>query len=118
MESELVNKWERDGFILELYDIGKRQTQYNRSRHLLSYKLWDTGELIFDDDDFGPSPLHRDDSPETVEALLSFLSLQDGDTDDEYFDNYTHEQLEWRDSRAEALDYARFDWAEEQGLEV
>jgi hypothetical protein len=31
--------------------------------------------------------------------LLAFLTLQDGDTDAEYFEGYTPEQLAWRESR-------------------
>lgn len=39
------------------------------------------------------SPLHSIDSDESLRALLGFLTVKPGDTDREYFDNYTEEQM-------------------------
>ncbi len=59
---------------------------------------------IFEGDDFGPSPLHADDSLDTVAALLGFLTCKPGDTDREYFASYTPLQLDWcTSSQAENL---------------
>lgn len=44
---------------------------------------------------FGASPLHADDSDESLIALMNFLALKPGDTDKEYFDDYTAIQLDW-----------------------
>src|SRR3990170_128347 len=38
-----------------------------------------------------------------VVELLGFLSLDEGDTDDEFFDSYTPRQIAWRDARAQDL---------------
>jgi hypothetical protein len=73
---------------------------------ILAYRLHDGGRLIFEGADFHCSPLHAIDSDETVAGLLSFLSLQPGDTDPESFSSCTLQQLEWAKSfRAELLGY-------------
>ena len=95
-----IRHWEGNGFSLDLFDTGETDSM-GKSR--LSYSFADNGVTIFEGGDFGASPLHAIDSDETVRALLGFLSLQAGDTDSEYFDSYTPEQLAWRDDRAEEL---------------
>lgn len=55
-------------------------------------------KVIFTGEDFRPSPLHSWDSLEACTALMSFLTLQEGDTDAEYFDNYTQDQWDFADS--------------------
>ena len=62
--------------------------------------------VVFRGEDFSGSPLHADDSDVTVAALLDFLTLRPGDTDDEWFDRYTPEQLEWCQLHGEALSCA------------
>jgi hypothetical protein len=48
--------------------------------------------------------MHADDSLATVAACLSFMSLRPGDTDREYFKDYTPDQMAWCQSgRAEEL---------------
>ena len=67
---------------------------------------------VFTGSDFRPSPLHAWDSDETVAAVMGFLTLRLGDTDRDYFENYTAEQIEFRDSHAETLAwevYSRFE---------
>jgi hypothetical protein len=54
--------------------------------------------VIFEGEDFAGSPMHADDSDETLAALLGFLTLRKGDTDAEYFENYSPEQLAWSES--------------------
>mgnify|MGYP001032311813 CR=1 FL=1 len=61
----------------------------------LGYVLTDRGTAIFAAADFRPSPLHAVDSDRTIEALAEFLALKPGDTDDEYFANYTQRQQFW-----------------------
>lgn len=91
---DMVRDWECDGFRLELYDTN----EYRNGRQKLYYRLYDNGQLIFEGDDFCPSPLYSIDGDRTVSALLSFLSARKGDTDSEYFKDYTPEQISWRDS--------------------
>ena len=61
------------------------------------------GAVIFEGEDFSGSPMHADDSDETLRALLSFLTLRPGDTDREYFDSYTPEQMAFAQGPAEGL---------------
>lgn len=74
------------GYCLRQFDSGTR--------------TWTT---LFEGADFNGSPLHADDSDETLRVLLSFLTLRPGDTDAEYFENYTSAQLAYCDQHAEAL---------------
>lgn len=58
---------------------------------------------LFNGDEYRPSPLHAVDSDESVLGLLHFLTLRPGDTDDEYFKNYTPVQLDYCVKHAEAV---------------
>ena len=88
------------------------QTQYdhsNGSRTYLAYRLWCRGKLVFQGNDYGCSPLHADDSCDALAGLLHCLSLRPGDTDREYFDAYTPEQMAFAQEHGESLGM----WAEE-----
>jgi hypothetical protein len=98
---EHIRTWESEGFRLDVWNTYCRDA---RGQDYLAYQLTDGGEVVFQGDDFSGSPMHADDSDETVGGLLGFLSLCPGDTDDEYFDSYTVRQLVWCQSgRAERL---------------
>lgn len=60
-------------------------------------------QRIFSGDDFESPIVFSDDAGYVVQELLGFLSLNDGDTDKEYFDSYSERQIAWRDERAETL---------------
>ena len=63
------------------------------------YSLTDPkGKVVFSGSDLGCSPLNTPESKENAVALLSFLTLRKGDTDEDYFDDYTPEQLAWIDT--------------------
>jgi hypothetical protein len=74
------------------------------------YQLKRGGTMLFEGADFGPAPMHCIDSDHAVEALMSFLTLRPGDTDEDYFKNYTPEQLAFCDEHAEALNACVQDW--------
>ncbi|KOX23828.1 hypothetical protein [Nocardiopsis sp. NRRL B-16309] len=77
------------------------------------YELRCAERLIFAGDDIGgPTGASED---EMARAVTGFLSLRPGDTDDEYFSDYTPEQLEWCDENAEYLAGCLYD---ENGDEV
>ena len=100
---ESIKVFKRDGFKVELFDTGRADW---RGQTILDYTLTDEHwpvNPVFNGTDFSGSPMHADDSTATLAALLCFLSLQRGDTDAEYFDKHTTEQLAWRDARAEEL---------------
>ena len=50
---------------------------------------------LFKGSDLQVSPLYEPESPEAIATLLDFLSLGKNDTDEEYFDHYSGNQLEW-----------------------
>ena len=97
---EPIKVWRRDGFTLRLWDSGRRDW---RGQTVISYQFKDRRRVIFEGSDFAGSPMHADDSIDTTMALLSFLSLRPGDTDAEYFAEYTPAQTDWMNSRAETL---------------
>lgn len=89
-----------NGFCLDLFDTHQTD-RYGKS--VLAYHFYHKGKLIFEGEDFHCSPCHAIDSDATVGGLLAFLSLKPGDTDDEYFDSYTTEQLVWAIAYGETL---------------
>jgi len=90
-------KWHADGFELFIFHTHQRRD----GKWRMAYVLLDEGEVIFKGDDFfSPNDL---DEKWNVAQLLGFLSLKDGDTDDEYFESYTPEQIAWRDERGGEL---------------
>ena len=104
---ELIKTWRRDGFTLRLWDTG-RTDSYGKTR--LDYELKDGRKVIFADGDFRCSPMDAIDSLACVSALLGFLTLQENDTDAEYFERYTPDQLAWRDSaRCQTLGMIQFE---------
>lgn len=58
---------------------------------------------LFAGEDFGCSPLHCVDSDETIAGIMGFLTCRPGDTDKEYFSEYTPAQLDFCSSHAESL---------------
>lgn len=62
------------------------------------YHMFRNGELLFEGKDFRPSPLRNQDDIGTVIDLLGFLTCQPGDTDQDYFANYTPAQMDWAKS--------------------
>jgi hypothetical protein len=102
MNREAIRTWHAGRFHLEVFDTGRSDW---RGQTRLAYTFKDNGNVIFEGQDFAGSPLHADDSDETLAALLGFLSLRPGDTDREYFDSYTPEQLEWAQHHGEELSW-------------
>lgn len=56
------------------------------------------GTVIFTGEDCGVSPMHAVDSDDALRGLLVFLTLQPGDTDTEYFADYTEAQMAFAES--------------------
>ena len=61
----------------------------------VTYICYRDGKLLFSGEDFKPSPLYGYDSLQAITSCLGFLTVKPGDTDREYFKDYTPEQLEW-----------------------
>lgn len=83
------------GAELTLWDTNKTDRM---GKCVLGYSLEYCGEFLFRGEDFSCSPMVAIDSDEAVLAILGFLTLRPGDTDREYFDDYTKSQLEWANS--------------------
>lgn len=97
-------------FELRTWDAEKRMG----SRDAIGYELrhWTgNGEshVVFTGEDFGASPMYAMDSDVTCHSILSFLTLRPGDTDADYFAEYTPEQMTFCTHHAEALSIAVFD---------
>jgi hypothetical protein len=104
---DLLKRWSRNGFTVWLFQTGRREST---GQEILRYVFKDGRKTIFEGSDFGCSPARPIDSVGAVYDLLGFLSLGKGDTDSEYFKDYTKEQIEWRDSqRREELSIMVYD---------
>ena len=92
-------------FMLDMWDTGL--SDY-RGQPYIRYELTMRSEgepvVLFAGEDFSGSPMHSIDSDNTVEGLMGFLTLRPGDTDPEYFDGYTSDQIDFCNEHAEALE--------------
>lgn len=90
-------------FCLKVWDTNK----VNAGKSVLAYRLTQSKprRVLFEGDDFGCSPCVCVDSDEMLVSLLGFLCLRPGDTDAEYFENYTEQQLEFCGHHAESLGF-------------
>src|SRR3990167_8975268 len=94
-------------FTLKAYDLNRRD---HLNKHMLGYRLLQSGYgEVFTGEDVGCSPMDAIDSDASVAAIMGFLTLRPGDTDREYFDDYTPEQLAYCGEHAEALSSAVYD---------
>lgn len=64
----------------------------------MEYYLFVDDKLLFYGKDFKPAPIHNQDSLACLCTLLDFLTLKPGDTDPDFFKNYTPEQLDFAGS--------------------
>lgn len=64
----------------------------------LGYVMFYENRVLFAGNDYKPAPSNNIDSLEAAIDLLSFLTIQLGDTDDEYFKDYTPQQIVFIDS--------------------
>lgn len=89
----------RTGATVTLFDdfeAGRTERQF-RPQHPMAYVLRSgvDGRTVFRGRDYGCSPMHAIDGLDCLAALLGFLTLQPGDTDAEYFADYTDRQTAW-----------------------
>jgi len=95
-------------FSLTMWDSGRSDW---RGCSYIRYRLTMGGRALFEGDDFAGSPMHAIDADETAASLLGFLTLRPGDTDAEYFQDYTPAQRDYCKQHAETLAgevYSRF----------
>jgi hypothetical protein len=83
-------------YSVTISDSGKRD---GMGKAICIYSLVSPdGDEIFNGADLHCSPMHDPESDDSIRALLGFLTLRPGDTDADYFDSYTPEQLAWAKS--------------------
>jgi len=81
---------DRTGYKLLTWDTHRRDKDH---KTIIGYRfISPKGTVIFENEDFAGSPMHGDDSDDTLRNLLGFLTLRPGDTEGEYFDSYTNLQ--------------------------
>lgn len=97
---EHIRTWQDGIFRLELFDTNQRDTY---GKWILGYEFYCEDTLVFEGEDFCCSPCHSVDSNRTVASLLTFLALRPGDTDREYFDTYTEQQMDFAMEHGEML---------------
>lgn len=84
------------------WDLNQRDSL---GKHAIGYAFYAPGDdaPLFFGRDYYCAPSHAIDSDDCLRSLLGFLTLRPGDTDCDYFADYTDRQLAWCDKHAEAL---------------
>ena len=88
-------------YYLVLWETGIRD-EYGK--YQLGYSLKQDGEILFTGEDYYCSPLHCIDEDGTVKSLMAFLTLKPGDVEEEYFKDYSTEQMAFAQEDAEYLE--------------
>ena len=91
-------------FALTTWATGRTDSM---GKSIIAYRLVQVAgkvrTTLFEGEDFRCSPLDCTDSDAAVANLMAFLTLKPGDTDAEYFENYTDTQREFAEQHAETL---------------
>ena len=90
-------------FILVTWDLHKQVEGHSYIGYELSMHQNKKKIILFQGHDFGNSPLHCIDSNASILSLMGFLTLRPGDTDEDYFQEYTQIQLDYCEQHAEYL---------------
>jgi hypothetical protein len=69
----------------------------------IGYRLMRTNGTIFEGRGYRPGAGIAHDSDDAVRGLMGFLTLRPGETDKEYFENYTSHQMGFALCEAEEL---------------
>lgn len=107
MVDQVSKTWEMtgpDGEKVVLFTgLSDREGLFGRAYYY--YRLEIDGKVVFEGEDYGASSVYMDEDgwsdalpAKAVFDLMGFLILKPGDVEDEYFDNYTEEQLAFAES--------------------
>ena len=98
-KERLMRTVDIEGYRLRLYDVpGRDEAGLWRVGYVFSDPA---GRVLFSGADvYGHDAV---DSDETVRSIIGWLTLKPGDTDDEYFEKYTPEQMAFAEGPAEQL---------------
>jgi hypothetical protein len=100
----LIRAWEASR-----YDADGRPRYPNSNHTRLDCELRYNGQVIFAKGDTycaTPGCIDDDDAKELVTSLFC---MKPGDTDSDYFESYTPEQLAWVEQHADALEALKYD---------
>jgi len=98
---------------LEVWDLGILWDRYG-TRQVFGYRFYSGAALVFESVDLsGPTGMS---ARRAAAEALCFLTLRPGDVEDDYFDDYTPAQIEWRDTYAEDLAGEVFDLLDQVGV--
>lgn len=94
-------------FTLNLWDTGRVEQRFF-TKCILAYRLDmrapdGTNTTLFEGEDYHCAPSDPIDSDRAVAGIMGFLTLRPGDTDEEYFENYTEAQRDYCEQYAESL---------------
>jgi len=104
-----------DDYELKLWETDIPDSR-NNGRNNLGYEfIAPDGSVLFKGEDFCSSPLESIDSDNVLRCLLGFLTLKPGDTDDEYFADYTEAQMDFAQGDAEELSLWAMDYEPGEG---
>ena len=99
------------GISIEMFEIGTD----NRGAARVEVVVRDSGRMVFGPDAPGMrligalSPMHSSDGADARAFALDYAAMRPGDTDDDFFSEYTPEQLAWVERHADALSMAKYD---------
>jgi hypothetical protein len=94
--------YESNGYRLLTWDTNRR---YETGQSKIGYAFYEPGQdtPLFVGDDMGVAPSDPIDSDGALRGTMSFLTLKPGDTDSDYFDSYTPDQMDFAQTEAEEL---------------
>jgi hypothetical protein len=102
-EEQVLRYVDVDGYKLLTWELWPPQ-RYQTGQEKIGYAFWDPqGKLLFNGDDVGLPPSQTSDGDDSLRSVLGWLTLRPGDTDDEYFEKYTPEQMAFAEGDAEML---------------
>jgi hypothetical protein len=104
VDRDYLRQVDVDGYVLRTWDHRRDGGMGAFGKPILGYELASPdGKVLFTGEDYGCSPMHAIDSDDAVRGVLFFLTRRPGDTDADYFANYTPEQMVFAKGDAEAL---------------
>lgn len=107
-----IKLWRRDGFLVRLWDMQSP----GLGGYYVAYEFYDNKQLIFSGEDYKPPYWAAIDSIGAVVSLLLWFILKPGDTDSEYFEQFTDEQMKWIESeRRDKLEEITLQYREAEG---
>lgn len=100
--------------VLWTWDTGRR---FGTGQCRVGRRFIVAGEIIFEDEECGVAPSDPVDSDDALVGILSWCCLKPGDTDADFFEEYTPEQLAWAESDAcEELGLFVYEWENREDL--